>query len=554
MLDRADLVRLDHTIAQLNTVTDIDTLGLVAIPAVTNLPVVFGHVGVLVFPDEIDDVATYLREHDMKVGEPIGSVVVRERLAARYEIPQERLPVLILIGQLPSGRRIEVFVLTGLTDREAPEGIAELERQSEAESHVAFELSGADRASVDALRGELVERYGLVPDGGGYNPAEDYAVGGCSVFYYRASALAQAAGTGAAAEIHRLELMCVGEHRGSLAEHQRQTEKVANAHKDRLLELITAHWGARAVQAAAAIGLPEALSRGARSAERIADELGCDRAAIARLLRYLAEVGVVVERPAGRYSNGPMGALLRRDNPFNQLAVFYGQEFYSAWADFEHSLRTGRTAFGHRFGQEHFDYMSDRPELRARFDRAMASGTTAIAEQIHTAYDFSEARHIVDVGGGDGVLLQSILDRQDRARAVLFDLPKVTEAVRARMGDYGRLTTAAGSFFDQVPAGADTYVLSRILHDWSDEQCSDILAVCRAAMDEGARLLIIERMLGKDAAPSAASLWDLHMLAVTGGRERALTEYRQLLADAGFELVADRTVCLGYSLLIANPG
>jgi O-methyltransferase domain len=551
MLDHIDLVRLDRAVARLGSLTGADALSLVAPAAAAGFPAVFGHVGVLLFPDEIEDVAAFLRERGMKAGEPIGSVVVRERLAARYELSRERLPVRIITGRLPGGRRIEVFALPGPTDRDAPDGLAESERHPEAESRVAFELRGGDRASVDALRAELVERRGLVPDGGGYNPAEDAAAGGRSVFYYRAGALAQA--TGAAAEIHRLELACPGEHREPLAEHQRQTEEVANEHKDRLLELITAHWGARAVQAAAAIGLPEALARGARSAESIADGLGCDRSAIARLLRHLAGIGVVLERPAGRYANGPMSALLRRDNPFNDLAVLYGREFYAAWADFEHSLRTGRTAFARRFDQEHFDYMSDRPELRARFDRAMAASTTAIAERIHTAYDFSAARHVVDVGGGSGTLLQGILRRADQARAVLFDLPEVVEAVRAHLGSEERLTTAVGSFFDQVPAGADTYILSRILHDWPDEQCLGILAACRTAMDQGSRLLILERLLGDGSAPSPASVWDLQMLAVTGGRERTIRDYRGLLADAGFELVANRTVCLGFSLLISNP-
>jgi hypothetical protein len=575
MLDHADLVRLDRALAQLSDLTAADALSLVAtgtvpptgtapwtglaigLTSAPGLPAVFGHVGVLVFPDKIDDVAAYLRGHGTKVSEPIESVVVRERLAARYELSLERMPVQILTGELFGGRRLEVFVLAGLTDRQAPEGIAEAERHSEAESHLAFEPHNTDRASVDALRAELVARYGLVPDGGGYNPAEDTAAGGRSVFYYRAGTgtSSPAADGTAATEVHRIELACPGERRESLDDHQRLTEEVANEHKDRLLELITAHWGARAVQAAAAIGLPEVLARGARTAEHIADELGCDRAAITRLLRYLAEIGVVVKGPAGRYSNGPMGALLRQDNPFNDLAVIYGQEFYDAWGDFEHSLRTGGTAFGHRFGQEHFDYMSDKPELRARFDRAMAATTTAIAERIHAAYDFSEARHVVDVGGGSGTLLQGILRRQDEARAVLFDLAEVVEAVRTTLGgDDDRLTTVAGSFFEQVPAGADTYILSRILHDWADAQCLGILAGCRAAMDDGARLLILERVLGTGGgAPSAASLWDLQMLAVTGGRERTIADYRRLLTEAGFELTTERNVCLGISLLIAKP-
>ncbi len=234
MLDHADLVRLDRALAQLDSLTAADALILVAggtataTASATEFAAVFGHIGVLVFPDTIDDVDVYLRGHGMKVGEPIDSVVVRERLAARYELPTDRLHVRILTGQLSGGRRIEVFVLAGLSDRHAPDAIAEAERHSEAETHLAFEPHNADRASVDALRAELVERYGLAPEGGGYNPAEDVAAGGRSVFYFRSVA---------GADVHRIELACPGAHRESLAEHQQQTEAAANRHKDRLLEL-----------------------------------------------------------------------------------------------------------------------------------------------------------------------------------------------------------------------------------------------------------------------------------------------------------------------------
>ncbi|HEV2638212.1 MAG TPA: methyltransferase [Actinocrinis sp.] len=566
MLDDTDLARLDRAVQHVQHLADADALALVAGPRAAvdrSLSAAFCHVGILVFPDRAEDVAEYLRNRGMAVHTPIPSVVVRQRLAARYAVAPERLPVDIITGEMPDGRCLEVFVLPGLADRAAPDGMAELERRGQTESHFAFELPGADRDRVDALRAALAEDHGLVPGGGGYNPDEDAAAGGRSVFYFEAAPGARAdraarAGNpdqadqpGGAADVHRIELACAGEYQESLAEHRRLTDAVADGHRERLFELVTAQWVARAVQAAAQIGLPDALRGGGRTAEEVADALGCDRPAVTRLLRFLAARDIVVEGPAGRYSNGPVSTLLQRENPFSDLAILYGEEIHAGWSEFDHSVRTGQTGFRLHFGEEHFEYLKTRPELRLRFDRAMAATATALAERVCTAYDFSQAASVVDIGGGNGTLLQGILQTNDRIHATLFDLAEATEAVAAQHQGDERFSTVSGSFFEQVPEGADVYLLARVLHDWPDEQCAQILAVTRKSMSSGSRLLIIERVLDDGNAPTTAGLWDLHMLAITSGRERTRAEYRRLLADADLDLVELRNLCLGFSMVVA---
>lgn len=548
MLDETDVIRLDGAVDRLELLSDAAAIALVTgVPAeaAVPLPASLGHVGILVFPDTVEDVTAYLRRRGMVPGAPVASVVVRERLAARHGLTPARLPVTIVTGRLPGGRCLEVFVLPGLPDRDSPDGIAELERGGEAESHLAFELPSEDRARVDALRQELAARYGLLPDGGGYNPAEDVAAGGRSVFYFASSA------PRTTIDCRRIELACPGAHRDSLSDHMRQTAEVADRHKARLLELVTGNWMARAVQAAATIGLPDVLRGGPRSAPDVADVLRCDRVAITRLLRYLAAIGVVVETADGRFANGPVGRLLEHDSPFHDLSVAYGQELYAAWGDFEHSLRTGGTAFAHHFGSEHFDYLGQHPEQRGRFDRAMAASTATIAERLCAAYDFSSARRIVDLGGGDGELLDAILHRHPGAAGVVFDRPEVVAALPDRGRVDGRMSGMAGSLFQEAPGDGDVYLLSRVLHDWSDEQCERILSVVRKAMTEGAPLLIVERIL-RDGKTAAVGLWDLHMLAISGGRERTAEEYRRLLDGTGYELVRTSELCLGFDLMIAE--
>jgi len=162
------------------------------------------------------------------------------------------------------------------------------------------------------------------------------------------------------------------------------------------------------------------------------------------------------------------------------------------------------------------------------------------------AYDFSGLGRLVDVGGGHGMLMRTVLDAHPHVQGVVFDLPSVIEGARARLADAGltsRCQTIAGDFFDAVPAGGDAYVLSWIPHDWDDQSAVRILANCRAAMGKAGRLLAIELIIPSDdeREPSPEVDWlvrttDIEMLAVVGGRERSAAEYRELYAAAGFEL------------------
>jgi hypothetical protein len=171
------------------------------------------------------------------------------------------------------------------------------------------------------------------------------------------------------------------------------------------------------------------------------------------------------------------------------------------------------------------------------------------APAIVAAADFSRFRTVVDVGGGDGTLLAAILDAEPEVEAVAFDVPEALGRA------FGRLRTEAGDFFESVPAGADAYVLKQILHDWQDEPASAILRRCRAAMDPGARLLILERMLPERATPAdlAPLLVDILMLVATAGRERTEREFRELLAATDLQLlsVSEALPPFGYRVIEA---
>jgi hypothetical protein len=186
-----------------------------------------------------------------------------------------------------------------------------------------------------------------------------------------------------------------------------------------------------------------------------------------------------------------------------------------------------------------FDYLGQHPDAASHFSGAMVGFHGSEPPTVAEAYDFSGIETVVDVGGATGNMLSAVLSRHAHLRGVLYDLPHVVRdapaLLRARGVD-ARVAIEPGSFFDRVPSGGDAYLLSHVIHDWSEEQCLTILGHCRAAMRPDGRLLIVETVLPEGNAPHQGKLQDLVMLVFPGGQERTEAEYAALLAKAGFRL------------------
>jgi hypothetical protein len=220
-----------------------------------------------------------------------------------------------------------------------------------------------------------------------------------------------------------------------------------------------------------------------------------------------------------------------------------------------HSVRTGQPAFDHVFGVPLFQYFAAHPEAARIVDDAMTSRSGQENAAIVAAYDFAAAHTVVDVGGGQGTLLASILHAHPKARGVLFDLPHVIAPVRTRLestGQAARWACVAGDFFTAVPAGGDLYLLKKVIHDWDDERAQRILTNCRLAMSGTGRLLLMEPHIPPGNEASFNKLLDLLMLVWTaGGRERTEREHQRLLASAGFQLSRVIPTRAGLSILEA---
>jgi hypothetical protein len=305
--------------------------------------------------------------------------------------------------------------------------------------------------------------------------------------------------------------------------------------------LATGYHIPRCLHVVAELDIATRLADSARPASDIAGEAGVDGPTLHRVMRALASVDVFQEIEGGRFINTALSETLRSDRSgsLRSWVVFYGDEpAWRSWGEFSYSVRTGRSSFEHLYGANMFEYLSHQPERSRIFDEAMSAVTTLASDAIAAAYDCSNIKLLVDVGGGNATMLCSLLRANPHMQGMVFDLPHVatsatTYIASQSLGD--RCKFVAGDFFASVPEAADAYFLQRVLHDWDDEHCIQILHTCANAARPGAKLLISEAIIPPGNEPFIGKLIDLHMLVMThGGRERSLAEYRGLLAKAGW--------------------
>ena len=309
-----------------------------------------------------------------------------------------------------------------------------------------------------------------------------------------------------------------------------------------LIQMGVAIWQARAVYAAAELGIADILADGPCSVDEIAASTGTHAPSLFRLLRALASCGLIEERRDRQFMTTALGNALCEGAPGSARATILtiaGSWQWKAWDQFLQVLRTGESGVKAAFGKDLFEFLADEPLHSARFNDAMIGMHGAVASAVAAAYDFSRFRCIVDVGGGKGALLTAILKDQPQMRGLLFDLPETVKAAQefiAAAGLEARCAFRSGNFFEHIPPGHDAYVLAHVLHDWNDDDSVAILRKCREAMSTDARLLIVEAVLPGGNTPHHGKLMDLLMLTVTGGAERSRGEFARILAKSGFAL------------------
>jgi hypothetical protein len=304
-----------------------------------------------------------------------------------------------------------------------------------------------------------------------------------------------------------------------------------------LYGLLTVHTARTACE----LGLPEQLAMGPRSVEELAHATGTQPVPLARFLRTLASHQILIEDDNSRYALTRLGRTLLPGTigSMRGVALTFGSRWmHMSWQALADTLRTGRTGFEIAHGCTLWKYLAAHPDEGSDFHTAMVDITATDAPAFARTVDFSRAKRVCDVGGGQGTVLAHVLALHPHLEGVLFDEPAVLDGARQMLDAWGvtdRVRLVGGDFFSSLPTGCDVYFLRNIVHDWDDVRVEKILRTIRAAMETGQRVLIYDMQRSERASPHPAFSLDLMMLVVTeGGRERSLTEMQALLTRCGF--------------------
>jgi hypothetical protein len=258
-------------------------------------------------------------------------------------------------------------------------------------------------------------------------------------------------------------------------------------------------------------------------------------------MRTLASIGVFTEVDTGRFGLTPLAEPLRSGAADSMRAwvIMLGEESYTAWGELLYAVKTGKPAFDQVYKMRRFEYLERHLDAADLFNTAMTGLFRSVHAAVAKAYSFAGCSRIVDIGGENGFLISLILRANPHLTGTLLDIPTVIQDAKKHIEAAGltaRCETVAGDFFVSVPEGGDAYLLAHVMQSFNDDQSVVILRNCRRAMPQDGKLLLVEPVISPGDAPSFAKLLDLHMLVVTGGRQRTESEYRTLLGLADFRL------------------
>lgn len=323
-----------------------------------------------------------------------------------------------------------------------------------------------------------------------------------------------------------------------------------------VMRLGLGHVASRMVHALARFRIADHLAAGVHTPAELARVTRTQEPALLRLLRASCALGLVSEDASLGFVLTPMGEALRSDAPRHAASAVLALGDIGMWRAFGElasSIENGEPVLERAGGVKPFSAVT--PQTAERTAETQIAFYGDEPDAIAAAYDFSAVRVVADIGGSTGNLVTTILARHTALRGILFDLPYAAAPARAmveRRGVADRCEVISGSFFDSVPAGADLYILSHVLHDWPEEQCDTILRNVRRAIPAGGRLLVIEPLLTPGSDSDVAKFLDVIALAITGGRHRTLEEHRELLGRGKFRMTR-AIACTGVSILESEP-
>jgi C-methyltransferase len=306
-----------------------------------------------------------------------------------------------------------------------------------------------------------------------------------------------------------------------------------------IIETAYGMWTSAVMRCAAQLGIADAVGEEPADVTDVATAVGADPGALARLMRSLAAFGIFRQTGPGQYAHTDSSRALQSDSPYRvrDILLTGGSWGWATWGSLIDSIRTGESAFQRLYGKDLFSYLDDEDEPGA--SNLLYSGYRAQAETMDRALaqviDLTSARTIVDVGGGSGSLLRALLEHNPGVSGILFDREPALAQVDPALAEgplAARCRLEAGDCLERLPVG-DVYIYRQVLHMWDDELCVKALSICAAAAPAASRVILAEQLVCDPPESSFDTLMDLHMLLVTGGRERTADEVMRLFERAG---------------------
>jgi len=309
-----------------------------------------------------------------------------------------------------------------------------------------------------------------------------------------------------------------------------------------LLEEASSFWKAKSIEVAAQLNISDFLEKGPLSITQLAELTQSNENALYRMLRALSGEGIYKELPGKKFKNTPLSeAFMTKKESVKYFVMHHlGENNWGLVGDLYNCVKTGENAITHKFNMPPFEFLAKNPDKNEVFNKAMTETAELSGSIFVNAYNFGNFKLIIDIGGGQGHLLSQILYKYRDSKAILFDQPHViagaTELIK-KVGVEDRCSIISGSFFEEIPASGNLYIMKNILHDWDDETSAMILSKINKAMPEDSKLLIIETIIKPNNKPSFGKFIDLQMLiGTTGGKERTLSEFNSLINNAGFKI------------------
>ena len=309
-----------------------------------------------------------------------------------------------------------------------------------------------------------------------------------------------------------------------------------------LYDILQQFWLSKAIGVTAELGIADILKESPLTAEELAVKTSTHAGALQRMMRVLASNDIFKERKDGRFVMTPLAeALCEGENTMKHMIIHHqNPAHWAMFGEMMEIIKTGESVSDKVLGMEAFEFLATHPERNATFNRAMSDSSKLLAAAVLSVYNFSRFKQIIDIGGGQGYLLGSVLYKNKDLHGILFDQPHVVNLAKDTFDYFGvneRVEILAGSFFESIPDTADAYIMKSIIHDWSDDDSIRILSNIHRFMPNNARLLLIESIIEKGNDPSFAKMLDLLMLVVKkGGKERTIGEFEDVLSRSGFRM------------------